>query len=125
MSDVIDWFEYLFGKKAKIVIFIITIFIIYFSIAFIAHLFPFSIATGVMEKVTSPERIVQNYEWFEDHYQQILAQKNNLKLYEENSEEYKSCKMVLNQMIGRYNARSKQITRNLWKSKDLPYQIEE
>jgi hypothetical protein len=41
-----------------------------------------------------------------------------------NKEESVGIAMVLESMVQEYNSKSRQMTRNMWKAKDLPYQIE-
>jgi hypothetical protein len=102
-----------------------TILVIYFIIAFIANIWPFSSAVDVMKKVTSPTAIIQNYEWFYDQYHAIQAQRKNIEALPEGSTDRIGTQMVLNNMIAEYNAKSREISRNLWKADDLPYQIGE
>jgi hypothetical protein len=84
---------------------------------------PFRSARGVMEKTLAPDSIIENYQWFYDQYNAIQAQKANLAALDKTSRERAGLLQVLNSMIGEYNSRSKQITRNLWKAVDLPYQL--
>jgi hypothetical protein len=86
---------------------------------------PFSSAAGVARKVTEPTAIIQNYEWFYDQYHAIEAQRRNVAELPEGSADRIGTQMVLNNMIAEYNAKSREITRNLWKADDLPYQIGE
>jgi hypothetical protein len=102
-----------------------TLLVIYFIIAFMANIWPFSSAIGVAKKVTSPTAIIQNYEWFYDQYHAIQAQRRNIEALPEGSADRIGTQMVLNNMIAEYNAKSREITRNLWKTNDLPYQIGE
>jgi len=126
MSYVRDELENAIGKKwTKRFIGAGIVLLVYLSISFFAGIWPFSSAIGVAKKVTEPERIIQNYEWFYNQYYAIQAQERNLKAVSETSLEYSGMLMVLNNMIGEYNSRSRQITRNLWKADDLPYQIGE
>jgi hypothetical protein len=84
---------------------------------------PFRATRGVLEKTLAPDAIIGNYQWYYDQYNAILAQKANLAVLPAEARERPGLLMVLNGMIGDYNSRSKQITRNLWKAVDLPYQI--
>jgi hypothetical protein len=62
-----------------------TLLVIYFIVAFIATLWPFSSVIGVAKKVTAPTAIIQNYEWFYDHYHAIQAQRRNIEALPEGS----------------------------------------
>jgi hypothetical protein len=114
------------GKKwTKRLLFAGTLLAVYVAAAFVFSIWPFSSAVGVVKKVTSPTAIIQNYEWFYDQYHAIQAQRQNIKALPEGSTDRIGTQMVLNNMIAEYNAKSREITRNLWKADDLPYQIGE
>jgi hypothetical protein len=98
---------------------------VYFAVSFFAGIWPFSAAVGVAKRVTGPAVIIQNYEWFYDQYHAIEAQRRNVAAMAEGSTDRVGTQMVLNNMIAEYNAKSREITRNLWKASDLPYQIGE
>ena len=67
---------------------------------------------------------IQNYEWFYEQYEAIKSTANKARLSE--GSEKNSIRMILADQIAEYNARSKQtMTRALWKSESLPYQIDE
>jgi len=80
---------------------------------------------AVVSKVVNADAIISNYEWFyamkgeidATHAKYIIAKRAG-------AEEANGINMVLQSMIAEYNAKSRMITRNLWKAKDLPYQIE-
>jgi hypothetical protein len=114
------------GKKwaRRFIVFGIVVFA-YIAISFFAGIWPFSSAVGVVKRVTSPTAIIQNYEWFYDQYHAIEAQRRNVAAMPEGSADRVGTQMVLNNMIAEYNAKSREITRNLWKASDLPYQIGE
>lgn len=97
---------------------------IYLVAGLIFGLWPFSSAARAVSKVTSAESIIQNYEWFYDQYNAIQAQQANIKTMPAGASELPGMNMVLNNSIAEYNSKSRQITRNMWKAKDLPYQIE-
>jgi hypothetical protein len=97
----------------------------YLIVAFFASLWPFSSAIGVARNITEPTAIIQHYEWFYDQYHAIEAQRRNVAAMPEGSTDRIGTQMVLNNMIAEYNAKSREITRNLWKADDLPYQIGE
>lgn len=83
-----------------------------------------NVTSGLVNKTVNSESIIQNYEWFYDMKNQIDATRMKYKIAKEgNMTEANGIKMVLMSMVGEYNARSKQINRNLWKAKELPYQI--
>ena len=114
------------GKKwtRRFIGFGIAVFV-YIGAAFVTGLWPFSSLLGVIKKTTSPAAIVQNYEWFYDQYHAIEAQRRNIEALPEGSVDRTGTQMVLNNMIAEYNAKSQELTRNLWKTKDLPYKIGE
>ena len=105
----------------------------YLISAFVFSIFPFNLA----KKVINTDKIVSNYEWYYDAYSQIKSYDEQIKeseininnydkssdLYERKVIELDGMKKVRQNLIAEYNSKSKQITRNLWKSKDLPYQI--
>ena len=114
------------GKKwTKRLIIAGTVIAVYLAVSFFAGIWPFSSAVGVARRVTAPQAIIQNYEWFYDQYHAIEAQRRNVAMMTEGSTDHVGTQMVLNNMIAEYNARSRQVTRNLWKADDLPYQIGE
>ena len=126
MSYVRKEMEEAFGKKwTKRFIGIGIVILVYAMISFFAGIWPFSSAVGVVKRVTSPDGIIQNYEWFYDQYHAIEAQRRNIAVLPEGSTDRVGTQMVLNNMIAEYNAKSREITRNLWKADDLPYQIGE
>jgi hypothetical protein len=96
---------------------------LYGVVSFFAGIWPFSSAIGVARGATSPTAIIQNYEWFYDQYYAIEAQRRNAAAMPEGSTDRIGTQMVLNNMIAEYNAKSREITRNLWRAGDLPYQI--
>lgn len=73
---------------------------------------------------------VTNYEWFYDQYNTIKSMQQNVvnlsdkkSLSERQEIELQGMKMVLNNNISEYNAKAREITRALFKSDTLPYQI--
>ena len=111
------------GKWTKRLILAVTVIFIYLAVSFFAGIWPFSSAAGVARAVTEPARIIQNYEWFYDQYHAIEAQRLNVKMLPDGSADRVGTQMVLNNMIAEYNAKSREISRNIWKADDLPYQI--
>ena len=123
MSELKDELEQNFGKRwTKVFIVFAVAIALYLGSSLVFSFWPFSSAAKVVEKVTSAESIIGNYQWFYDQYNAIQAQEANVTAAA-GSAEYTGMKMVLNNAIAEYNSRSKQITRNLWKAPDLPYQI--
>jgi hypothetical protein len=96
----------------------------YMALSSILSIWPFSVIRGVTKAVVNEQSIIQNYQWFYDQYNSIQAQKINYESVPKDAYERSGMLMVLNNSISEYNSRSKQITRNMWKSNDLPYQIE-
>lgn len=92
--------------------------------------------SGLANKTITPERIIDNYEWFYDQYNQIQSMQSNATTLQESintfqgeekarkQTELQGLKMVLNNSIAEYNSKSRQITRKMWKSESLPYQME-
>jgi hypothetical protein len=80
---------------------------------------------SITQKVVNADSIISNYEWYYDMYGQIQATEKKYDIAKKSGkEEADGIRMVLEGMIQEYNSKSKQVTRNLWKAKDLPYQIE-
>ena len=126
MAYIKDEMEEAIGKKwTKRLIIIATVILIYGVVSFFAGIWPFSSAAGAAKRATNPDRIIQNYEWFYDQYHAIEAQRRNIAVLPEGSTDRIGTQMVLNNMIAEYNAKSREITRNLWKASDLPYRIGE
>lgn len=124
MSEMREAMDELLGKRLGKLAFIGTaMLIVYMVFAVLFSFWPFSSAAGVVKKVTSAEAIISNYQWFYDQYNAIQAQTANLDALEKTAPERSGLSMVLNSMIAEYNSRSRQITRNLWKAQDLPYEI--
>ncbi len=124
MGDIQKILDEEVGTKWRKAITVVAVLIAVYTIGgLILGLWPFSSAAGVVQKVTSAEAIIGNYQWFYDQYNAIQAQKANLATLDKSARERPGLLMVLNTMIGEYNSRSKQITRNLWKASDLPYSI--
>jgi len=72
-------------------------------------------------------RRLQNYHEFEDLYQTIKGNKATLIMRINSGEQFKDLAqevMIINDWISRYNARSRQYDRAMWKSESLPYQLE-
>ena len=100
---------------------------------------PLSVFRGLVTRVTAPQAIIYNYQWYYDQYNAIRATEAKIRVadvalaaskpdtedYNRRVTERAGIEMVLEGMIGEYNSRSRQITRNLWKANDLPYEIEQ
>jgi len=108
-------------RKAIVVVFVLIA--VYIILALVFSFWPFSVVKGITEKVVNSNSIIQNYEWFYDQYNAIQAQRANISSMKSDATEKPGMTMVLNNAIAEYNSRSRQITRNLWKASDLPYQI--
>lgn len=91
---------------------------------------------GVTERVTDPDNIIVNYEQYQDIYNTCKKLNTDLcnmrstpetdKMFEQFSKAQRilALKTQLNKWVEDYNAKSKMITRNLWKSSELPYQLD-
>ena len=124
MSEFSDEVDAVVGVKWRKVGGVVAILVaIYVITGLIFGMWPFSSAARVVTKVTSAESIIYNYQWYYDQYNVIQAQKANIAAMPKDAMELSGMKMVLNNAIAEYNSKSKQITRNLWKANDLPYQI--
>lgn len=111
-------------KWAKRISILTGVIVLWLTVSSIFSIWPFSVAKGLAHKVVNANSIVYNYEWYYDQWNQIQATRANLFLLKEGTPDYTGTVMVLNQMIGEYNSKSSQITRNLWKAKDgVPYSI--
>lgn len=120
MSNFNKEFDEEYGKRWRIIFTVIVILLIVIIIGgLLFKIWPFSL----FYKVANENAMIQNYEWFYDQYNAIQAQQANIKILPMDAPELPGVKMVLNNMIAEYNSKSKQITRNLWKANDLPYQI--
>lgn len=86
---------------------------------------------AVVDKVTDPDHIIQSYEEFETMYNTCFQICDNMTALKDAPDEggfssaqrISSQRLKLNEVIREYNAKSKQMTRNLWKSSELPYQL--
>lgn len=124
MSEVSDELDRAIGKKWRRVLTVIAVLIAgYIIIALAGSFWPFSTVRNIVQKFTSADYIISNYEWFYDMKGQIDATKAKARIAKGTDEE-KGIRMVVESMIQEYNARSRMTTRTLWKAKDLPYQIE-
>ncbi len=124
MAELQDAIDEAVGKKwRKFGVFIAVLIAIWIIAALVFGMWPFSVAAGVAQKVINSDAIIQNYQWYYDEYNAIHAQRANIAAMPLGAQERPGMLMVLNNAIGEYNSRSRQITRNLWKASDLPYSI--
>lgn len=105
---------------------------------------------AIIDRVTQPDRVIQNYEWFEEAYNDCLALDNRIattlkqidsqfeglpadrtQWSRQDRDAYNQWQITLNgqrsqreNIVAEYNTKSKLITRNLWKAPHLPYQLE-
>lgn len=125
MSEFKKDVEEVYGTSTYKVIKITAILVaIYLVSALVFGLWPLSVGAGLVRRVVNEHSIIQNYEWFYDQYNSIQAQKANYESMSVDAYERNGLRMVLNNNISEYNSKSKQITRNLWKANDLPYQLD-
>ena len=92
-------------------------------------------AVEAVDKLTDADKVIGDYQWYEDTYQEIRAMIQNYKVAKQSLDMYEGeardrrlieingMMAIINTRIGEYNSRSKQITRNLWKSDNLPQQL--
>ena len=92
----------------------------------------------VINKAATPEKVIFNYEYFHQTYQDILATAVKIKtahnamnmsnLTEEQRSTYVTnyigTQNYIQSLAAEYNARSRMLTRKLFKDRQLPYQIE-
>ncbi len=120
-DEVNDYFGKSWGKA------ILTGFVVlavYLAASFFWGIWPFSVARDVAHKVVNAESIINNYEFFYDKYASIQAQEANIRATSKDDSVRPGMILVYNNNVSEYNAKSREITRNLWKADDLPYQIE-
>lgn len=105
---------------------------------------------AIVDSVTDPDRIINNYEWYEEAYNDALAldakiantvkqistqfeglPQDRTKWSRQDRDAWNQWQTTLNgqrsqreNIVAEYNAKSKLITRNLWKAPHLPYQLE-
>lgn len=105
---------------------------------------------AIIDKVTDPDRVIFNYEWYQDTYndclaldKQIVNAQNQVDTLQsslnadrstwgrEDKTEWNRLSSVVGGMrtqrdsvIADYNAKSKMLTRNLFKDRSLPYKLE-
>jgi hypothetical protein len=75
--------------------------------------------------IADGEYRIQNYEWFHNQYAKIKSMSSSIKVMS-NENEREGTILVLIDMIGEYNARSKMSwSREQWKDPILPFEINE
>jgi len=74
-------------------------------------------------KIQDANNRILSYDWYQDMYNQIQAQKANIKI-EDDIDAKKRMIMIVNQQIGEYNSRTHQYNHNIWKDPSLPYELE-
>lgn len=102
------------------------------------------------ERTASPDAAINSYEWYEQQVRDIRAVDGQIKDAEAAAQRFKDdngkagewafdqreeygrlnshvtgLRQARRSMVETYNARAAMVTRNLWKSSDLPYHIEE
>lgn len=96
---------------------------------------PLFVASSLVEKSTDPDHIINNYEEFQSMYNACVKLNGDLgtiravpdtdPMFAQFSKNAMIAqkKQLLNRWVEEYNAKSKMINRNLWKSRALPYQL--
>lgn len=86
----------------------------------------------LVDKLTEPDHIIQSYEEYENMYEACITLCSKISALESSnvndpefstSERLLALQNLLDTRIGQYNAKSRMITKNMWKSKVLPYQL--
>lgn len=92
---------------------------------------------ALVEKATDPDHIINNYEEFQNMYNTCLKLDADLKTIRATPDgdpmfaQFSKGAMIvakrqqMTRWVNEYNAKSKMINRNLWKSNALPYQLHE
>lgn len=92
---------------------------------------------ALVEKATDPDHVISNYEEFQNIYntcQKLDADLKTIRAMPDNDPmfaQFSKGAMVatkrqqMTRWVNEYNAKSKMINRNLWKSNALPYQLNE
>ena len=91
-------------------------------------------ALGVVDKVTEPDHIISSYEQYEEIYSTCNKLCDDIRNYKtmdvdetsgfSKQERILALETQFNRWIREYNAKSRMVTRNLWKSSTLPYKLE-
>jgi len=92
---------------------------------------------ALVEKATDPDHIISNYEEFQNMYNTCQKLDADLKTIRETPDadpmfaqfskgaQVAAKRQQMTRWVNEYNAKSKMINRNLWKSNALPYQLNE
>ena len=124
MSYVQDEIDDAIGKRWRIVIVVIAVLCaIYMLSSLVFGLWPLSVARDLAHKVVNATAIVSNYEWYYDQYEALKAQLTNINSLPKDDPNRLGMLMVLNGGIAEYNAKSREITRSMWKGQDLPQTV--
>jgi len=92
----------------------------------------FSKPARLLDKVTEPTHIINSYEEFQEIYNTILDICTKIEILEKSNAEadgFSKEERLLNlqnnlsRWVQEYNAKSRMITKNLWKNPNLPYQL--
>ena len=119
-DEVNETFGHTWGKA--ILGFIVAV-AVYLAVSFFWGIWPFSVARDVAHSVVNATSIINNYEFFYDKYASIQAQEANIRGTNKDDSIRPGMILIYNNNVSEYNAKSREITRNLWKADDLPYQI--
>lgn len=90
-------------------------------------------AIGVFDRVTEPDHIINSYEEYEEMYAACEKICDDLRVLDASEvdktsgfskeERIIAMEQNLNRWIREYNAKSRMITRNMWKSETLPHSL--
>ena len=121
MSEFSDEIDDYFGRGvSKVLATIGVVILVYLGVSFFWSLWPFSVARDVAHKTTNATYLITNYNWYHDQYASIQAQIANIQNTPKEDSTRRGMIMVVNSQIAEYNARSREITRNMWKDSSLP-----
>lgn len=95
-----------------------------------------SAATGVFSKVVNSDNIIESYEEYEEMYSTCnkicddlrVLNLTNDKTYSSDTGFSKGERIIalenkINRWVREYNAKSRMFRKNMWKSRELPYQL--
>jgi hypothetical protein len=110
-----------------------TVGIIFSIILFLSLMWGIGKVMGVVDKTTEPEHIINSYEEYEEIYSTCNKLCDDISNYKNmevdktsgfsKQERILNLETQLNRWIREYNAKSRMITKNMWKSNKLPYQL--
>jgi hypothetical protein len=107
-------------------------------------------ANGIIDKTVNADNVIYNYEWFKMQYNSYLGLKEQVKIAQKSVDDYKSLmgtdsskwtstdkselsrlnsivqslQMQLQNVVAEYNAKSQMVNRSIFKTGDLPEQVE-